>query len=165
MKRFNQKWLKSDGPLTIWSPGAKELIPDRFRRILTVVLPIFYVGYIMFGINSAIIPIPTFALLVGDLYGSVWATLVAILAGISLFGLIFRLRFEIYSAIFLAAVLLIYAFYVAIIAYTIDDSRSGVIWVVALYPVLPVWRAVDISIEIRKSRKRQLYAEKVSGEP
>lgn len=156
-------------PKTVYSKGSEELIPQRFRRIITVVMPILYTLLFLFGLTAAIVPVPTFLLLVGTVYGSVWATILAIASLISLISLIFRLKIEIYSSIVVTILLAVYPFYVGYLVVhdataTDDISRLGVMFAVATYAIMPGWRVVDIVLEIRKSKRRQLYAESLLGE-
>lgn len=168
MKKLNRKWFKGPGPITVWSKGSAELIPERFRRLITVVMPLIYMLLIFFGITAALDPVPTFEVLVGTFYGTIWASLVGGSAFVSLVGLAFRLRIEIYAAIVLGALLTIYPFFIAYIVFHdsthLDLSRLGVIFAVAIYPVMPGWRVIDIVLEIRKARQRQLYAMYSLGE-
>lgn len=183
MRKLNQKWFKGPGPKTIWSHGSTELIPERFRRILTVVLPLVYFLLFLFGTVATFIPVPTFKLLIGNYYGSLWALLVAIMALLSFLGLVYRLRLEIYTNILLSILLGIYPFFVAgtvffpeqapstfmthgLFPVSMPESltRLAVVFSVMIYPIFPVWRAFDIVLEIRKYRKRQLFAEAALGE-
>lgn len=169
MKYQGKIFERPSGPLTIWSKGASELIPERFRRIVTVVMPLLYLLFTLFGFTAAFFPVPTFALIVGYGYGQIWAGLIGLTSLLSLVTLIFRNRIEIYSAISLAVILFIYPFYVGYlvlhdISASGDNSRLAVIWAVATYSVMPAWRSLDIALEIRKSRQRQLYVKATLGE-
>lgn len=167
MKKLNKLWHPDKGPLTIYSKGANEIIPTRFRRLITVVMPLFYICLALFGVTAVIFPTPTMSFLVGTFYAVIWAGIVALSGFVSLFALIFRLRSEIYTAIVLAVFLCIYPLYIAFIVFHdpnhIDTARFSVIFAVALYPIMPAWRAIDIVLEIRKARQRQLYAKYALG--
>lgn len=153
---------------TIWSRGTEELIPERFRRIITVVMPLIYGNLAVFGFLSALYPAPTFATVVGVGYGTIWAIMVTTAALVSFLTLVFRSRIEIYSSLILTILLGIYPFYVAFIIFHDPDTwnvyKLAVIFAVTLYPIMPAWRVVDIVLEIRKSRQRQLYAAANKGE-
>jgi hypothetical protein len=168
MKKLDGKWREHSGPVTIWSKGSAELIPDRLRRVITIVMPIIYLLFFLFGFTATLSPVPIFEALVGNLYGSIWAMLIAISSGISLVGLIYRLPLEIYSGIVLTALLTIYPIYIVLLV--IHDishnnfSHVGTIYAAALFPIMPGWRVVDIVLELRKARQRQLYAKFALGE-
>lgn len=156
-------------PRTIWSHGAGRFVPERFRRIITVIMPVIYLLLLVFGVCASIYPVPTFQEIVGPLDGIIWAILVSISALLSLVCLIFRCRFEIYSSIILSGLLFVYPFYVTYLvihdsAQSGDFSRLGVIFAVAIYPIMPAWRSIDIVLEIRKSTQRRLFAEQTLGE-
>lgn len=162
---------KSKGSLsytTIWSRGTEELIPERLRRIITVVMPLIYGNLAIFGFLSALFPSPTFAQVIGIGYGTIWAIMVMVAAAISFFALVFRSMVEVYSALILTILLVIYPFYVAFIIFHDPGSwnfyKLAVIFAVTLYPIMPAWRVVDIVLEIRKSRQRQLFAAANKGE-
>lgn len=148
---------------TIWAKDAAEFIPERFRRIITRVVPEVYFLLFLFGVTSSIWPVPTFINIVGGEYGKFWAILVATSALISLVGLIFRLQIEIYSSIILTTLLAVYPLYIVYFVYhdpsNVDLSRAAVIFATMIYPIVPGWRVFDISVEIRKARQRVLYAE------
>jgi len=164
------RWYPQRGtPVTIWSKAAEEFLPERFRRIILWVMPPIYGLLTLFGITAALVPVPTFKMLIGTQFGITWALVVGCSAFVSLVGLVFRLQIEIYSSIILAVFLFIYPFYIGYIVFhdttaLQDSSRLGIIFAVALYPIMPGWRVIDIVLELRKSRQRQLYALSALGE-
>lgn len=146
---------------TIWARGASDLIPERFRRIITVVMPIFYILFIIFGALGATFPVATVSAVIGG-SGLTWSALVALTAAQSLFGLVYKLRIEIYSSIVLSVLLSIYPIFLGFIIIAshrhVSPSVLAVFPAVSLYPIMPAWRVFDIVFEIRKARQRQLYA-------
>lgn len=146
---------------TIWAKGASDLIPERFRRIITVVMPIVYGLLILFGAFGALFPVTTVSTIIGT-YGMLWSALLGLTALQSLIGLAYRLRIEIYSSIVLTVLLSLYPIFIAVIIIVshrhVNPSVLAVFPAVCLYPVMPAWRVIDIVFEIRKARKRQLYA-------
>lgn len=166
MKALQSNWWLHPAKSSIWAKGASELIPERFRRIITVVMPLFYSFFVVFGGLGALFPVKTLYLLVGD-YGQIWSFLVAATALQSLIGLAFRLRIEIYSSLVLSVLLTIYpvfiGFLIFMMPHALDLSKLAVLPATALYPIMPAWRVFDIIFEIRRSRQRQLYAQAVSG--
>jgi hypothetical protein len=164
---MNQTSKKSSGSLTIWSRNETELVPGRLRNILRIVMPIIYGIMASYGISSMIFPSQTFITVVGLNFGYLWAGLIGIFSTISLVALIFKLKLELYSVIILSTLLLIYPIYILVLLFN-DPIRGGVthinvLFVAFLYLVMPVWRALDISLDIRKSQRRQLYAESARG--
>jgi hypothetical protein len=149
---------------TIWSHNVTELIPYRIRIVIRVVMPIIYTLMILFGITSLLFPIQTFISVVGLNYGYIWSGLIGVVSTTSLIGLILKTRLELYSSIVLTIFLLVYPIYVIT-----NDAMDGNVdhissfFAAILYLVMPCWRVIDISIDIRKSRRRQLYAESTQG--
>lgn len=166
MKAQQTHWWLHPIKSSIWAKGASELIPERFRRIITVVMPLVYSFLILFGTLGALFPVTTLYLLVGA-YGQFWSFLVAATAFQSLIGLAFRLRIEIYSSLVLSVLLTIYpvfiGFLIFMMPHALDLSKLAVLPAIAMYPIMPAWRVFDIIFEIRRSRQRQLYAQAVSG--
>jgi hypothetical protein len=156
-------------PSTIWSKTEVELIPHRFRMFLIGVLPITYAIMFLFGVSSIFFPLQTFVTVVGMNSGYYWAGLIGLLAGISLISLIFKKRLELYSALLLTLALAIYPGYALLVVFA-DPVHGGLpalrtFFAALTYPIIPGWRVIDIALEIRKSRRRQLYAESVKGGP
>ncbi len=183
MQKHNQKWFSGSGLITVWSHGSTELIPERFKRIITIVLPLVYFQFFVAGVFATFIPLPVFSTLVGDNAASSWAMLVGLTSLISFLGLVYRIRIEIYSNIILSTLLAIYPIFLIVTTmfpnenilyghlYTFLDfsvnSNAGkisLIFLSSIFPMLPIWRAFDIVLEIRKNRKRQLFAEAALGE-
>ena len=172
MHALSRKWFKSpDNSMlktaTVWSRGMHALAPNRFLIVLTLVMPAIYTLLFFFGTVATIIPLPIFLNLVGFNYGVAWAGLIAIAALISLIGLVFRLRIEIYSSIVLAVLLLVYPVFIGYAIVTmptqINIARISSMFSVLIYPIMPAWRSLDIIIEIRKLRKRELIVEASLG--
>lgn len=165
---MSQTEEKSKWPLTIWSRDEIELIPNRFRRILITVMPSIYILMALFGVTSFFFPIQTFVTVVGLNYSYIWASLIGVFSIVSLFGLIFRLRLELYGSLILALLLFIYPIYVLILV-IYDPVHGGIdrlnsFFAVAIYPVMPTWRFIDISVDIRRGIRRKLYRESTQGE-
>lgn len=167
MKQLDQKWFSETGPISIWSHGSASLIPERTRRLITVIMPAFYVLMMFFGISAAFITLPVFDLLVGTFYGAIWGICVALASLVSVLSLIFRLRLEIYSSIVLGALLSVYVLYLIYYVLhdptSLDTSRIGLVFAAISNTLLPGWRVIDIVLEVRKRRQRQLYAEDQLG--
>lgn len=155
-------------PITIWNKEARDLIPDRFRHVLTVVLPTDYTLLMLFGIIAILIPIPVFQSVVGERYGSIWAGFLSGFALLSLIGLVFRKKFELYSSIALAFVVGLYPFFIFYLIVfepsEINYSRVAIIFGSMIYPVLPTWRAIDIATHMRQEKQRELYLASLTGD-
>lgn len=153
--------------MTIWSKGTEELIPERLRRVVAVVMPLIYGNFVVFGFLSSLYPAPAFTVVVGVQYGTIWAILVTVAAAVSFISLVFRSRIEIYSSLILTILLSIYPIFIAYLvihfSHDIVLYKFAIVFAVTLYPIMPAWRVVDIVLEIRKSRQRQLYAEATKG--
>lgn len=165
---MSQTDKKPKSHLTIWSSGTLELIPSRFRRILIFVMPIIYVLIFLFGLTAVLFPHTTVARLSGIDYSFVWANLVGAFALISLVGLIFKLRIELYSSIILTVLIATYPLYLIYEGFHdpqhLDFTRLSTIFAGIIYVIMPAWRSIDIVLDIRKAQQRRLYAESLMGE-
>jgi hypothetical protein len=138
---------------------------------VAVVMPIIYALLFMFGSAAFVFPLNVFKTVVGEEFGEWWAIGIALSSLVSLVGLIFKLRIEIYSSIVLTILLAIYPVYLGYVVYLDfqdpdpknDLGRFASIFSVAIYCVMPAWRVFDIVLEIRKVSKRQLYAKATLG--
>lgn len=161
MKEVIKNPRKGCMPITIWHRQARDLIPERFRQLLTIVLPIDYVLLMFFGFTAIIIPVPAFQSIVGEQYGSLWALVLGVTSLVSLIGLVFRKKFELYAAIAVSFVVGIYPFFIYYLILfepsEINYQRSALIFSSMIFPMLPTWRAVDIAMHIRQSKQRELY--------
>lgn len=167
MKLDSSSWWPHPMAKTIWARGSSDLIPERFRRIITVVMPIIYTLILLFGLLGASFPVPTLTRFIG-VYGMLWSFFVFATAAQSLIGLAYKLRIEIYSSIVLSVLLCVYPVFLGVLIFTSHHHVSLAVLAVfpftAIVPVMPAWRVFDIIKEIRKSRKRQLYAEAKNAE-
>lgn len=169
MEKIIRNWTRpNDEPLTIWSRKLGPLLPERIQRLDTFVMPVIYSLIMLFGIVTSVDPVPSFEYLVGTYYGFIWSILIGVFAGISLGSLIFRLVSEMYSAIALTFLLVLYPIFMVVLviheANINEFSRIGILILVSMMPIMPAWRSVDLMLGIRKSKQRQMYTEQTTGE-
>lgn len=149
-------WRKSEARLlvgTIWERALLEEVPRRFRPIYTIVLPLKYFIFTLFGLLASANRIPTIDHLTSVDYGDLWTAMVGLTASLCLAGLIWRReQLELYSLILLCAGLATYPIGAAVLAIAGDSDRAPLAVGLFVFLVLPIWRIFDLvrTLRLRK---------------
>lgn len=140
---------------TVWDPSyTLEDSPPRYWPLYTVVLPLTYFSFMVFGTLGTIATVPAIDRFASVGYGDIWGMVIGFLSTITLFGLIFRLHWlELIATVLLVVALASYPISVAGIAIFDHDLNR---WALAAgLPVLlylSAWRVTDLVRFIRKAR-------------
>ena len=138
---------------TIWDPALRDEVPERFRSIYTVVLPLKYALFFGFGVAGSLSFIPVFSRVVSLAYADLWTLLVGIFSLAALIGLVFRIAMlELYATILLDVLLMVYVIALLVLGLSGDLGRFALSIGVPVFVVLPTWRVLDI---IRTERRRR----------
>lgn len=139
---------------TIWDPSLLEEVPQRFRPIYTVVLPVKYVLFALFGLIGTLTIVPTVADLTSVDYGDVWTAMVGLTGGVCFAGLARRIEgLELYSLIALVVGFSTYPLGAAILWIQGDVTRAPLAAGLWVFLVLPLWRISDLVRTIRRRRE------------
>lgn len=137
---------------TIWDRSLLEEVPQRWRALYTVVLPLKYLLFLGFGIAGISTRIPAISEFVSVGYGDVWTVLVGLTGALALVGISARRPLlELYAAIVLEVLLLSYVCSLLALAAAGDLDRLAMAVGFPIVLGLPAWRIVDI---IRTERRR-----------
>lgn len=139
---------------SIWSPSLLEEVPPRFRGIYTVLLPLKYSLFVVFGSVTTIETAGgAIARITSGTYSDLWPVLVAAASLAALVGLIARRwALELWATFTLVALLLVYPIALAVTGLLAGNERTiGLGIGLLVFLVAPAWRISDI---IRTERRR-----------
>jgi hypothetical protein len=140
---------------TIWDLSLLEEVPQRFRPIYTVVLPVKYALFALFGFIGTLTIVPSVVELTSVDYGDVWTAMVGLTGGVCLAGLIWRReRLELYSLIALVVGFATYPVSALVLWVLAGDSdRAALAAGLWVFLILPMWRISDLVRTIRRRRE------------
>lgn len=137
---------------TIWDRSLLEEVPQRWRSLYTIVLPLKYALFVGFGIAGTLSRIPAVGEFFSVGYGEIWTILVGFTGALSLAGLVFRrAHLELYATIVLDTLLLSYLGSLVALGVAGDVDRMALAVALPVVFILPAWRIVDI---VRTERRR-----------
>jgi hypothetical protein len=137
---------------TIWDESLLTEVPRRFRSLYTIVLPIKYGFFFLFGVIGLIADTaPTLAVLTSPSYVEIWTLVIGACAAISFVGLaIQHFRMELYATVVLS--IMLFSYPLALIVEGFGDIQKLDLGVgLLVFLVMPVWRVFDI---VRTERRR-----------
>lgn len=136
---------------TIYSDGLESEVPERFRSLFRVFLPIKYLMFILFGASALVFSVPTVAETTSVTYNDIWAFMVGVTATVSLLGLVFRLeKVELYASIALLVGLATYPLLLLLLVVQGMPERLPAAIGLFGFLTLPTWRVLDIIRVIRR---------------
>jgi len=138
---------------TVWGRSyIEEEVPERYRSLYTVALPLQLLCFIVFGTLGTIANVPSVQLVAGVDYVDIWAALLAVIGAATFCALVFRFHWaELVAMIFLVAGLLSYPVSVALLAIGDQDlDRWALAAGLPALLVLPAWRVGDLSVVLRR---------------
>lgn len=143
------------GRATIWDPSLLQEVPQRFRPIYTVVLPVKYVLFAAFGFIGTLTIVPSVAAATSVDYGDLWTAMVGLTGVVCLAGLVWRReQLELYALIALVVGFATYPISAGILWLTTHDLERAALAVgLWVFLILPMWRITDLVRTIRRRRE------------
>jgi hypothetical protein len=148
MQTFQQRTRGS-----VWDKSLLEEVPARFRSLYTIVLPVKYFIFFLFGVFGVIYQnAPTLAKVTSESYVDIWTLVVGAAALVCLLGLAARrAQAELYATIILVVTLASYPLSLIWVGIGGDLEKLDLGIGLFVFLVLPTWRIFDI---VRTERHR-----------
>lgn len=151
---------------TVWTPGALDRIPRRWRPMYQVVLPVIDLSFVGFGLASFVVG----SKIVEDFVPAlrpIWAMVILLGAlGALLANVFLWKRFEFFSRLGLSIGLLIYA--VATVWYMFRGNDSSILTLIFVEArlVAIVWRMWDLTEDIgQEEADHEVIVTRTGGGP